>query len=301
MSYSFPKTLLSGLLLLAFTWPAGVSADELTRQVQEELRRRHLFYRDIDGRSTADMTAALRKFQERQGFAATGIPDDSTLQSLGITSEPAAPSEGGVEALPDIPVLRSDSAPQNHEAALPLPAGGGPRSKLPPPTRQDVQTFVRRYFAACASANVRDELDFFGDRVQYFDHGTVDRAYIQNEIVTYDQRWTRRAYTLSNSVAVKKNGDQSFAEVRVAFRVANGPTERSARGETTDSLVITRRPDGTGLQIVSIAEARVTPASNNRSRGNSRRRNKLVGDPVVHGVEKAFHGIFSGGHRHRRR
>ena len=277
------------LLLGSILWPGIAAADEITRQVQEELRRRHLYYSDIDGRSTGDVAAALKKYQERQGFPPTGIPNDETLRSLGIINEPAAPADGTVEVLPDIPVLRSDSAPQNHEVKPPVQTVALAPVNSAPPTRKEVREFVQKYFAACASPNVHDELEFYADRIDYFDHGTVDKAYIQNELAVYDQRWTRRSYRLGDSIAIAREHDKVAAKVRVAFQVANGPAERRARGQTNDTLGITRRADSS-LQIVSIAESRVTQSQRSR-RGHT----ALVGDPVVHSVQKVLRSIFSNG------
>ncbi|MDQ6809707.1 MAG: peptidoglycan-binding protein, partial [Verrucomicrobiota bacterium] len=270
--------------------------DETTRQVQEELRRRHLYYNDIDGRTRVDVAAALRKYQERQGLATTGIPDDDTLRSLGIINEPAAPADGAGDALPDIPVLRSDSAPQNHEAKSAPPTVTVSRGHTEPPTRREVSEFVQKYFAACATPNVHDELSFFDDRVDYFDHGTVDKAYIQNELATYDQRWTRRSYNVSKSIAIANEKDKVTAKFRVAFQVANGPSERQASGETLDTLGVARGADNS-LRIVSIKESRVKPASRSRHarRAARARRAPAAADPVVRNVQKAFHSIFAGG------
>src|SRR5438046_6080308 len=83
-------------------------ADEETRQVQEELRKRHLFFKDIDGRPSHEYALALKHYQERMGFAQTGVADDVTLYSLGI-GEPPSPAEGAGN-LPDVPVLKSDAS-----------------------------------------------------------------------------------------------------------------------------------------------------------------------------------------------
>src|SRR3954469_9395027 len=82
-------------------------ANEQTRQVQEELRKRHLFFRDIDGRPSLEYAIALKRYQARQGFAVTGLADEMTLYSLGI-GEPVSPAEGKAD-LPDVPVLKSDA------------------------------------------------------------------------------------------------------------------------------------------------------------------------------------------------
>src|SRR5207302_7400454 len=84
---------------LFFCTPA-VRADEQTRRAQEELRKRNLYFGDIDGRQTPETAAAIREYQRRKGFGATGEIDTVTADSLKLP-----PGN-----LPDVPVLRSDVA-----------------------------------------------------------------------------------------------------------------------------------------------------------------------------------------------
>lgn len=253
-----------------------VRADEVTRQVQEELRRRHLYFNEIDGRNNPDVTSALRQYQQRQGFAQTGTADDTTLRSLGILNEPSAPGES--DTLPDVPVLRSDQAlPPNRPAA---PAAPLAESKHPI-TQAEAASFVRRYFDACESPSIFDELGFYADQVDYFDHGIVDRGYVQNELAAYDQRWPRRKYTLLNTVHVLRNGGRTTAKFRIAFEVANSVANRTARGRLDETFGLARRSDGT-VDIVSLREERVRRVSTRRG----------PADPVVRSVRKVFRSIF---------
>jgi hypothetical protein len=273
------------LLLIALLLPSITRGDEVTRQVQEELRRRHLFFNEIDGRNTPDVAVALRRYQERQGFPATGVADNVTLRSLGLANEPAPPAEGATELLPDVPVLRSDSAlPEANRESRPVAPPPAASAKWQPITKAETTDFVRRYLAACESPSVHDELALYADTVDYYDHGPVDRQYIQNELAVYDQRWSRRKYTLSAPVRVSKSDGKTTAKFRVAFEVANPTANRSAHGRTDETFGLTRRADG-GLQIVSVREERV--------RRNSRaRRSRTNDDPVVRGVRKAFRSMF---------
>ena len=134
--------------------PPLLRADEITRRVQEELRKRNLYFGDVDGVASIQLAAALHRYQERKGFSPTGEADTDTLFSLNIlqpgqtppprpvvaanihaensppsASSPAVPPplvsrEGGPTAFtwPDIVVLRSDAArpspsPDDAEAA----------------------------------------------------------------------------------------------------------------------------------------------------------------------------------------
>lgn len=273
------------ILFLSAILARPVRADEQMRQVQEELRRRHLFYADIDGREGPDVDAALKRYQQRQGFPATGQPDEITLRSLGVLT--AAP--GPTEPLPDVPVLRSDSAPHDasQELANATPAPPPPISpaKTTAATRADLRKFLRGYFDACQTSDPADELGYYAERVNYFDHGQVDQAYIANELTVYDQRWPKRKYTLGDSLRINKSGDKLLVRCRVTFDVGNEQPARRATGQTDDTFVLGKRADGT-WQIESIQEDRVA----RRGKNSSRRANPIVG--ALHRVRSAVRGIF---------
>lgn len=272
------------LLSAAVLVPSIMFADETTRQVQEELRQRHLYFNEIDGRTSPELQNALRRYQERQGFAVTGQPDAATLRSLGIETEPAPPAEGDALTLPDVPVLRSDEAVRDANARPPL----APATANPPTgrtiTQAEASEFVKRWVNAIQSPNVRDELSFYGDRVDYYDHGVVDRQYVQNELAAYDQHWPRRSYKLAGPVRLRKNGEQTVAKFRIAYQVANSAADRQASGRIDQTLGVARRGDG-NLELISLREQRVR-------RVRSQRRSE---DPVVHGFRKlgrSFHNLF---------
>ena len=256
-------------------------ADEETRQVQEELRKRHLFFRDIDGRPSSEYALALKQYQQRKGFAQTGVADDVTLYSLGI-GEPPSPAEGAGD-LPDVPVLKSD-------AALREPRPGQP----PVPTKEtnagdvtkaEIRNFLRRYFDACQSPDPNDELAFYAEKVEYFDHGVVDRPYIRNELVVYYQRWPTRKYTLGNSLRIVRTGNKTVAKIRVNFEVANTEHNRKASGRTDDTFNLAKRGDS--LEIVSLKEARVRKAWRHRKRPPNFP--AAVGRTIHHVYRSIFH------------
>jgi len=77
---------LTSLLILASSLllPDEIFADEQVRRVQEELRKRHLFYANANGEPSRALTAAVKRYQEKKGFVPTGVIDPETLASLGI-------------------------------------------------------------------------------------------------------------------------------------------------------------------------------------------------------------------------
>lgn len=269
------------LFLLFISAAATVArADEQTRQVQEELRKRHLFFRDIDGNPSLEYAIALKRYQARQGFAVSGIADEMTLYSLGV-GLPLAPAEAPAD-LPNIPVLRSDAAlRETRPQPAPIPTKDQNASTV---TKAEIRDFLRRYLDACQSDSPQDELAFYGDRVAYYDHGAVDKGYIQNEVAVYNQRWPNRKYTMGDSLRVVRAGNNTLAQVRVAFQVANVTHDRKASGRTDDTFGLAK--NGNSLEIVSVKEARV--------RRPSRKRRKPPSFPaaVSRSVKKVFRNIF---------
>jgi peptidoglycan hydrolase-like protein with peptidoglycan-binding domain len=65
-----------------------ILADEEVRQVQEALRKRHLFYSNPTGEMSPELSAAIARYQEKKGFPRTGSIDVETCASLGIAPIP---------------------------------------------------------------------------------------------------------------------------------------------------------------------------------------------------------------------
>jgi hypothetical protein len=126
-----------------------------------------------------------------------------------------------------------------------------------------VADFVRHYFDACQAQNF-DELGFYAERVDYFDHGPVDKNYIKNELAAYYQHWPQRKYLLGSRMRVEKRGEKIVARFRVGYNVLNPARNRKAAGKTDDTLVMARGPDS-DWKIVSIQEARIRTGHRYRS------------------------------------
>jgi peptidoglycan hydrolase-like protein with peptidoglycan-binding domain len=249
---------ISCVLLLAVL--GSVKGDEQTREVQEQLRKRHLFYGDVNGQFTPELSEALKRYQGRKNFPVTGTPDDVTLRSLGINS-PEPPAEG--DDMPDVPVLKSDVAVKRQPAIAPSPAPGAAMKQGSTASPQEIRNFLRAYFTACQSGDVNDELAFYADSIRYFDNGLVDRNYVRNELLAYDQHWPERQYQLGSSVRTWKSGDNARASCQIAFAVQNPRLNRQAHGRLNNSFVLARRPDSQ-LAIVEIHESRI-PSSRHRA------------------------------------
>jgi len=82
-----PTSLLSIVFQLYLI--SSVFADDQVRKIQEELRKRHLFYGDITGETSPALTKAITRYQEKKGFARSGLIDSETLASLGLADHPS--------------------------------------------------------------------------------------------------------------------------------------------------------------------------------------------------------------------
>ena len=118
-------------------------ADQLIESVQQALKDEGFYYGEVSGEMNANLTAAIRRYQIRNGLQVTGELNDETLQSLRIKSSgsarpttkaasptPAAravprepPSEEAQTASPAPPVQPFSNAPQDQQVFPSNPMG----------------------------------------------------------------------------------------------------------------------------------------------------------------------------------
>ncbi len=96
------------LLLLGST----VFADDRLRSVQTELKSLGFYYGDVTGQTNAETTAAIRRYQIRNGLEVTGSLNDETLAAIGIGSKKSVAPEAPVaKAPPTAPAPVEKTAP----------------------------------------------------------------------------------------------------------------------------------------------------------------------------------------------
>src|SRR5439155_26268534 len=110
---------------------AGViRADQVVAEVQQALKDEGFYYGDITGEKNADTTAAIRRYQIRNGLKITGELDDDTLKALRSVSPRSSPS-GVANAPATTPAAASSPAQSEPEAAATAPSAeqvpSGPR------------------------------------------------------------------------------------------------------------------------------------------------------------------------------
>ncbi|PYI84222.1 MAG: hypothetical protein DME54_08230 [Verrucomicrobia bacterium] len=85
------KTKVGAIIFLG--WIALAYADQMIESVQQALKDQGFYYGEITGEPSANLTAAIRRYQIRNGLTVNGELNGETLQSLGIDSSGVARRE----------------------------------------------------------------------------------------------------------------------------------------------------------------------------------------------------------------
>jgi peptidoglycan hydrolase-like protein with peptidoglycan-binding domain len=120
----------TGLAILFFlAASAGVlRADQTTAEVQRALKDQGFYYGEVSGEKSADTTAAIRRYQIRNGLQITGEIDAETLHSLGVgAGARATPQAEATPAPNDNEAGQSAEIPDENAPGSAAPNPGAPR------------------------------------------------------------------------------------------------------------------------------------------------------------------------------
>jgi len=171
-------------------------ADQLVESVQQALKDQGFYYGEVTGEMNANFSAAIRRYQIRNGLEVSGELNSETLQSLGISSSasarpatkstsppPAAPGKPGEQspygmanATPGLPVQPFGNAPQEQQLypSTPVTPGtspggvfaGTPFETAPPPVQRNV--VVSAQIALARRGLYNEEIDgVYGPAMQF--------------------------------------------------------------------------------------------------------------------------------------
>jgi hypothetical protein len=226
-------------------------ADDLTRQVQEQLRAQGFYSGRVDGNPSAEFAAALRRYQIRHGLAVSGILDHATARALDDETGMAQTNPAEAATLTPAPASTT---------ALPAPVTAtvvaSPPPRLTPPNvvAERVQKFIEDYLRAGESNDVGAQIRFFAFPVDYFEHGRVNATFLRQDTASYVRRWPTRRYMLADPVRITGSSrDKVNAEFTIAFSVQS--PKRRATGRTSNS--VTLRDRNGELRIIAIREQRL--------------------------------------------
>ena len=124
------KLLVTALCFLALSSLAR--ADQVIESVQQKLKDQGFYYGEITGKKDTDTTAAIRRYQIRNGLQITGEINAETQRSLGLASKQVStpPPRPANTPVPKTEDLRQEPPAPPRTRTVPRP---------PPEERQDEQ------------------------------------------------------------------------------------------------------------------------------------------------------------------
>src|SRR5947207_7750370 len=127
------KTKIAALIFIGSIMLAR--ADQMIERVQQGLKDQGFYYGEVSGERNANLTAAIRRYQIRNGLQVNGELNSETLQSLGIGSSASAPATA--KARSPSPAASKPREQSSSEAANVPPAPLQPFANAP----QDQQLY----------------------------------------------------------------------------------------------------------------------------------------------------------------
>ncbi len=265
---------LSALFAIFLCGIPSATADDNIRAAQARLKEGGFYFGEVNGTASSDTSAAITRYQIRNGLQISGQLDAATAKALGVVStKTAAPSSPAPPADSDTwrRLRKSDQeflenlkakSPPAPTATAPAVASTSPLTTAPAApdspyeatlvlSKERLRDYVGAFVLAGLDTQIGAELEFFGDRVNYYDEGMVAREKIRRDLQTYAQRWPSRRFWLAGEVRVKPQADSRLSVTfPLRYDLRNG-TKRSS-GRVTKTLLL--EVMGDDLQIVAVNE-----------------------------------------------
>ena len=135
------KTTMKRVTLTAFafllTTLTPAFADQTTESIQRTLKEQGFYYGEATGKMDADTTAAIRRYQIRNGLKVTGEVDNETAKSLGVAGGSAPKPVARTQPTP-APAATPETNDLRDEPLSAQTTPPAPRSELVPPPSSSV-------------------------------------------------------------------------------------------------------------------------------------------------------------------
>jgi len=270
---------------------ASLSANDNVRAVQTKLRDGGFYFGEIDGAYSSQLSAALTRYQIRNGLPITGQLDLDTSKALGakpaVTTSPGDSAQGSdtwrrlrkgerqtmattnarersSARTSETPGSGTGTPPQESpHGTAPIASESTEPASAPPATApetsspaQNVSTerlrdYVGAFVLAGLDPHVGAEADFFADRVHYYDQGVMNREKIREDLKRYAERWPERRFWLAGDVTVETENGNRM-QVTFPLRYELRNGGKHSSGKVDKTLVL--EPAGDDLEIVAVNE-----------------------------------------------
>ncbi|PYJ30627.1 MAG: hypothetical protein DME90_02715 [Verrucomicrobia bacterium] len=252
---------------IGFAVAGLVSADENVRAVQEKLRDGGFYLGQIDGAYSSQLSAALTRYQIRNGLPITGQLDEDTSKALGakpaVTKNAATPKEssetwrhlrrGERQTIAKTQVREKSSArsEETPEVTVERQPASAPPATASRTSAERVRDYVGAFVLAGLDPKVGSETEFFADRVHYYDQGVLDREQIRKDLQHYAERWPQRRFWVDGEITIKpQDGNRVQVTFPLRYELRNG--DKHSSGKINKTLVL--EPAGDDLEIVAVNE-----------------------------------------------
>jgi hypothetical protein len=235
--------------------------DDNLREVQMKLRDGGFYSGEIDGTYNSELAAALTRYQIRNRLPITSQLDVDTSEALG--AKPAVTTSRGdslqrLEAWRRLREAKQRTLAKANARERSSPGADQSRSDMAAESSSAVNVsterlrdYVGAFVLAGLDPQVGAEVDFFADRVEYFDQGVLDREKIREDLQRYAKRWPERRFWLAGDIAVEpQNGNRVRVTFPLRYDLRKGGKHSS--GKIDKTLVL--EPAGNDLQIVAVNE-----------------------------------------------
>jgi len=243
------------------------AADENVRAVQNRLKEGGFYFGELNGVYDGDTSAAVSRYQIRNGLPITGQLNAETTKSLGVAAAgpPATRSDRETwgrlrktdpqfletQRARDVPRPKQPAVSRPQPEAPTAPPDASPYGSVLVLSRERLRDYVGAFVLAGLDPQEGAELEFFADRVRYFNEGIVDREKIRRDLQRYNSRWPERRFSLAGEVKVEPQPD---SRLRVTFplRFDLRNAGKRSSGKVQKTLIV--EVMGDDLQIVGVDE-----------------------------------------------
>lgn len=284
------KRFLLVLMAIGFCGLGAARADESVQAAQTRLKEGGFYFGEANGVYDGDTAAAVARYQIRHGLAISGKLDAATIQALGLAKVKAnapepSPTSGTWRQLRNgdmqfLKALDAKAAPSPRAPARSRPGrapaagakkglpvddvspGSGREAESNPPSRrlpseaaasaERLRDYVGAFVLAGLDPRVGAELEFFGERVDYFGERNLEHARIRRDLLRYDARWPERRFWLAGELEIEQKA-RGGLKVTFPLRYELRRGSKHASGKVLKTLTLRKTGDN-DFEIVAVDE-----------------------------------------------
>ena len=237
---------------------AAEQGSETWRRLRKHERRTSTNTRQSETAATTeregpspDAEETSTETQSPSGPATTARTSTKTTEPASAPAAAARTSAETTQPAPAAPATAGTSTQITESPSAPPPTVVDTGSAVPEFSTERLRDYVAAFVLAGVEKNVGAEAEFFADRVEYYDSGTMDREKIREDIKRYDQRWPERHFWIAGTINVEPQSDNRVrVTFSLGFKLRNGNKQSS--GKVNKTLVL--ESAGDDLQIVAVNE-----------------------------------------------